>query len=155
MCVHTCTHTHTFFCLKLPATLWFTWGTDGDPAWIFKCFNSLFASFSHSYITVTFFFTFRVFIVRSYMNTADPESHGAQGPCSLASCLVLWMFSFAKAARQTRHYSCCSVSISFSLGIRENNAKDKAWASYLMDRALDSCPWTFCSGLGCTEFSEA
>lgn len=47
------------------------------------------------------------------------------------------------------------ASASFSLGIRENNAKDKARASYLMARAPDSCPWTFCSGLGCIEFSEA
>lgn len=55
---------------------------------------------SVTHTSLWLFFHILCFIMRSYMNTADPESCGAQGPCFFASCLVLWMFSFAKAARQ-------------------------------------------------------
>lgn len=119
------TYTHTFFCLKLPATLWFPWGTDGDPTWMFKCSKSLFASFSHSYITVTFF-PHSVFYSEVLYEHGRPWILWCSG--SVILCLMPCAVNVLLCQGcQTNLNSCCSVSISFSLGIRENNAKDKAW----------------------------
>lgn len=92
---------------------------------MFKCSKSLFSSFSHSYITVTFF-SHSVFYNEVLYEHGRPWILWCSG--SMLLCLMpCAMDVLLCRGCQTNLDSCCSVSISFSLGIRENNVKDKAW----------------------------